>query len=365
MNATGNTKKNRHRRVHVASGRKRLRKIFLGVHPLCWLDLEPQDLERGSPMAEHWPGRAELCRQRDEQMQAGIERLVRGAGADEGIFILPTRRKGADWLIELARECLGPRCIVARCEGGMEQIQQVLGREFVQRLDEDRAEAAANRGPCFSEGPMSCTRQIEWDAWVNAKAWAEDLVRQLDERGYAMDPHDVEFVVFGENWVGCTASFPCGMARALGLSKSMERRFELINPDWSPILLKATIVEQNVPMPDHVRLFLWKTADEYPTWGRHIAQYWEGIHGIMDPPHTVVAEFPEGTVSEIDLFLEVGLARGLVGPKYERHGRMTMHVGCGAHTPYHSTIAMAEESLPLDAFLAALLSGQVVQNHES
>ncbi len=334
-----------------------LRKIYLCVHALCWLEITPDDLRRQDPWWEEWPGRWELARGLDVQLQRKHQQLIREAREDEGIFFLPTGFDSNNELIELAREHFGPRCVVCRLENDTEHNREVLGVDFVRGIEEDRQQAIKNRGPNLTERELY--------AWEHSKAWAIDLDKQLAERGYTYDPATVEFIAFGENWVGCVATFPIHMGRAFGLTKPMERRFDLINPDWSPMLTKATPVERGLPMPENIRLFIFKTEENVgPTWGRYVAQYWEGLHGLMDPPHVVTVEFPPDSVTECDLFgWEIGRARGTLGNQYGRegyyYGHMVMNVGCGAHTPHYATLVMAEESLPIEDFRAALLAGKV------
>ena len=42
-----------------------------------------------------------------------------------------------------------------------------------------------------------------------------------------------------------------------------------------------------------------------------------------------------------------------------RYGRIEMNVGYGEHTTHYSTVVMAEESLALEDFRAALLAAKV------
>ncbi len=343
----------------------RLRKIILCVHALCWVDVTPADLEAGGKMGsmgEHWPGRSEGCHTLDLTLQERLRQRIDSLGEDEGVFFLPTDRAAGNELIERARQHLGPRCVVCRLDSRTDRNRDVLGEAFVAGLEDDRRRAIVNRGPQLQQPWGAHTQQIEWEAWEHSKAWGIDLMRQLNDQGFTFDPAAVEFEVWGENWVGCTATYACHLGRVFGLPKPMVRRFDMINPDWSSMLLQATVVEQDLPMPENVRLFIFKTAHEGPKWGNYIAQYWEGIHGYMDRPHVVNVDFPPDKVIEVDLFgWEIGRARGSVGPKYDRYGSMRMAAGCGAHTPHHSTIAMAERGLSLEAFRAALLTGRVVE----
>ena len=335
---------------------EKLRRIYLCTHALAWGSRADElrgmdDAERESRfgMGEHWHGRLESCIRRDEELRELHSSLIRDAEPDEGFFSLESNVE----LVALAEEHFGPRCVVLRLENNLDQCCEVLGPEFVAGLEEDRRVGERNRG---GEVPEN-----EFNVWGRSKAWTIDLMQQLHERGYTFDPDDVEFMAFGENWLGCVATFPIFMGRAFGLATPIERRFDRINADWSRMLQGATAVDQNLPMAEHVRLFILKTPDTGPTYGCYVAQFWEGMRGIMDRPHVVDVEFPAETVVECDVMgSPLCHARGLVQYPYRYfHGPMTMRAGTGAHTSLYSTIAMAVPEFPLEDFRAALLAGTV------
>ncbi len=330
--------------------------MYLCTHALSWagraetvLEMDDRVRERQFGMGEHWAGRAQSCVDRDLKLRDHHYALIRNARPDEGMFILESNPE----LTARAREHFGPRCAVCRLENNLDQNCQTLGPEFVKGLEDDRRQGEQTRG---SEIPEN-----EFSAWSRSKAWAIDLNEQLHEQGHWFDPKDVEFIGFGANWLGCAATFPIQMGRAFGLAKPIERQFDWINPDWSPMLMSADAVDQNLPIPENIRLFIFKTADVGPTYGRYVAQFWEGMHSIMDRPHIVEVDFPLETVVECDVIGWPNCrARGLVEYPYRYfHGRMSMHVGVGAHTGLYSTVAMADTKLSLEDFRAALLAGTV------
>ena len=110
-------------------------------------------------------------------------------------------------------------------------------------------------------------------------------------------------------------------------------------------------------MPKQIRLFIFEAANEPPSWGGYVAQYWEGIHGIMDRPHVVEVVFPPDSVKQVNLW-GVGMGRSL-GLETMLHGRIAMGVGCGGHTPHAADLVMAEAAVSLEDFRAALLAGKV------
>ena len=332
---------------------KKLRRIYLCCHALGWLDIfRLDDAERGRRFGhvwDYWPDRAEVCHRRALQLREDYYRLIRKAQAHEGIFVLESNPE----LVELAREQFGPRCVVCRLENDLAQNCRVMGPEFEKGLEEDRRLAIQNRGCDVPDN--------EFSAWGRSKAWTIDLTEQLNEQGYTFDPATAEFIAFGANWMGCVATFPIHMGRAFGLARPIERRFDWINADWSPMLMNATVVDENLAMPENIRLFILRTANNGPTYGRYVAQYWEGMRGIMDPPHLMEVEFPPESVMECNIFGNpIWQSRALICyPHRYFYGKMTMQVGCGAHTTHYTTVAMADDKLPLEDFRAALLGAKL------
>jgi hypothetical protein len=346
----------------MAKSLKTLRRMYLCTHALSWakqadvvLDMDDSVRERRFGMGEHWPGRVRTCVERDLKLRDHHYALIRNAEPDDGMFILESNLE----LVDLAKEHFGPRCVICRLENDLQKCCDALGPDYVKGLEDDRRRGEQARGGEVPDNELS--------AWGRSKAWAIDLTEQLRDQGFTFETNDVEFLAFGENWLGCGATFPIQMGRALGLAKPIERRFDWMNPDWSPMLLGAQLVDQNLPLADNIRLFIFKTADTGPTYGRYVAQFWEGMHGIMDRPHVVKVDFPPESVVECDVLgWPLCRARGLVEYPYRYfHGQMTMRAGVGAHTGLYSTVAMAYEKLSLEDFRAALLGGTVLSTNPS
>ncbi|PKO22700.1 MAG: hypothetical protein CVU38_08070 [Chloroflexi bacterium HGW-Chloroflexi-1] len=368
----------------------KLSRIYLVVHALNWLEITPEDPRRKTQLWEQWPGRCEICHQYEFGLKEKYYRLLSVPDEAAGVFFLPSGLTGDIPLIELARKTFGNRCAVCAVEGSPERVQQAFGVDFADGLEADWRRVIENRG----RWGLS---KAEWDVWVHSKAWAIDLDRQLARAGYTYDPATVEFIALGEDWSGCAATYPIHMGRAFGLTKPIERRFDLINPDCSPVLLRATAIEQNLAMPENIRLFIFKSAER-----RLLAQYWEGMRGPFDKPHVVEVSFPPASVRLIDAFgnprgecqsYAEGLERfnrrliDVFGnprgdhqgcsealERFSRHlidvfgnprgglnqGDICVDVGCGLHTPYGADLALAEPELSLGEFRRALLAGRVV-----
>jgi hypothetical protein len=317
---------------------KHLNRIYLMTHALNWLEITPDDPRRKTARWEQWPGRCDICHRYEFGLKEKYYRLMSTPDDATGVFCLPSGLQGDIPLIARAEETFGPRCVVCRLGYDQEANVKALGPEFTRGLDEDRQRARATSGSNHTQGEIA--------AWERSKAWSVDLRIQLEERGYTFDPAAVEFIAFGEDWCGCAATFPIHMGRAFGLTEPVARRFDLINPDCSPVLLQSTAIEQNLPMPRDIRLFIFRTTE-----GRLLAQYWDGFHSLLDEPHVVTVDFPPGSAGLIDVFGK---------PLGDRAcGQARMGVGCGLHTPYGADLVQAEPTLALEDFREALLAGMV------
>ena len=236
-----------------------LRKLYLSMHSLCWADCVASDPRRKTPRWEQFDGRCELAYRKDLEVEKRLHRLIRAAMPDEGFLIVPNglNNEPEKRMIALAREHFGDRCAVddGRTDEG-----------FDRGLDEDLRQTVLQRGPQW-ENPQSLPPGREFEAWRGAKRMAVALQAILLEQGYSFDPQTVEMESFGDDWMGCAATYPIQIAGAWGLAKGVDRRFDLGISDESPLFLKVEPVEQNLPMPENVRLFLFKTPDEPPTGG--------------------------------------------------------------------------------------------------
>ena len=330
-----------------------LRKVYLVVHALSWLDITRDDPRRLTREWEQFPGRCETSFRLEQALKERYERLISEAGADEAVLFLPTDFAGNRALIQFAEEALGERAVVCRLRGDAAAIRAALGDAFMREVERDGAEARR-----LNRLPRDGRADYVFGAWLRAKAWALDLRMQLEARGYAFDPVETAFVAFGEDWAGCAATYPIHMGRAWGLASPIERRFDLINPDESPMFLAARPVEQNLPMPEHIRLFILKVDD--PEGTRYVGHFWEGLRGLTDPAHTVKVRFPAGSVREVNQW-GIGLGRAVGVLNEPMPEELVMSVGSGGHTPFWSTLVMTAGGLGLEDFRAALLAGEVAQ----
>lgn len=316
---------------------KLLPHIYLVVHALNWLEIVPGDPRRATPTWEQWPGRCELCYNYEQPLRDKYFALLGQPDPQAAVFVLPSGMKGDPPLIALAERTFGDRCLVCPLGGDPASSTPVLGEEFASSLAADKARAQAARGS-LTEGEIG--------AWERSKAWAWWFRQELAKRGYGFDPETVRITALGEDWCGCAATYPIHMGAALGLKHPITRRFDLMNPDCSRLLIEATLVEQELELPGGIRALIVQARN-----GRYVAQCYEGKHGLWDRPHTITVPFPAASVRRVD-------GQGRFRDEHRR-GKLILSVGCGGHTPWGAEMVMAEPTLSLAEFRGALLAAEV------
>lgn len=318
---------------------KLLPHIYLVIHALNWLEIVPGDARRETATWEQWPGRCEICYAYEQPLKEKYHALLGRPDDSSAVFIMPSGMAGDPPLIALAERTFGERCLVCPLGYDLGANRSALGEEFVRSADADRARALAARGS---------VTEAEIAAWERSKAWAWWFRRELEKRGYTFDPETVRITALGEDWCGCAATFPIHMSRAFSLRHPIARRFDLMNPDCSRLLLEATLVEQDVPLAHDIRGLIVRAAN-----GQYVAQFHEGQHGLWERPHTVTLRFPVACVRRVN-------AQG-APLDAEPRAEVTLGVGCGGHTPWQAHFAMAEPGVSMEQFRAAVLAAEVAE----
>lgn len=180
----------------------------------------------------------------------------------------------ADW----ARERFGSRCFVDPNANGPD-VQTLLV------ADMERA---------FNQRGRIC----EWtpyEMWTstNARRWSEGLKQELRARQLTYDPARLQVVACGQQWGGCLAKYSAFMSRYLDLTHGAEVRADL--SPYSGYPLQATFRERIV-LDRHVQMFLFETAD-----GRPMAQFFDGLRGVYEPPHVAVVPLDIATLRLVSL----------------------------------------------------------------
>lgn len=328
-------------------GLKMLDRIYLSCHASPWISEPADDPDHKS--WETWPGRTAQIRPQDYEIRRRFYELMKNAGPDDGLFIVPSypsasRPATEVELIDLGKKYFGDRCVVT--SEVLPPRDQIGGDEFSAAVERDEVVAAR---AAKSQGVEDEAFRHEFEAWVRAKAWITHLTLQLKANGYTFDPKTVEFVCWGSDFRGCAATYPIMMGRALNLSNPIERRWDLIVHDEGKMVVDAMLVMQNVKLDDgRVRLYIARNAQ-----GRYYADFWEGIHGPMDRARQIQLIFPPDSVRLVNWHGEPTSAA--------TYGNLTVGIGCGGHTPHREQIIEATEKLSLDEFYAALVAGKIVE----
>jgi len=314
-----------------------VKRIWLVMHALNWLEVTPDSPLRKEPRWELWPGRCEACYAYEQPLKERYYALLGKPDPEAAVWIMPSGMKGDPPLIELAQKTFAKRCLVCPLGYDFTANSAVLGEEFAQGCAADRKRATELRGQ---------VEQSEIDAWERSKAWAVWFTRELRKAGYTFDPKTVQVEAIGEDWCGCAATFPIHMSRALGLKTPIWRRFDLMNPDCSSLLLKSTLVAQNLNLPGDIKLLIVKTPE-----GRFVGQFHEGAHGLWEWPHKVTVTFKRPAARRV----------GTGGEAFQDAPQQTVEVtvGCGGHTPHQAQLLMSEPGVSLKEFKSALLAGEV------
>lgn len=329
-----------------AAAPKVIRRIYLSCHASPWIS-EPAN-DPNHTAWETWPGRNEQIRPQDFEIRRRFYELMKNAGPDEALFIIPSypaagRPATEVELISEGKRLFGDRCLVT--SEGLPSPEALGGASFAAGLEQDKKLAQAARAKSVDDAGF----QHEFEAWVRAKSWITDLTRQLRANGYDFDPATVEFVCWGSDFRGCAATYPIMMGRALNLAHPIERRWDMIVHDEGTMVVSSTLVMQNVKVDDNARLFIFKNQQ-----GRYCADFWEGTHGPMDRARQITLKFPPDSVRLVNWH---GDSIGAT----ETDGTVTVGIGCGGHTPHRETIIEANDNLSLDDFYAALVSGKITE----
>lgn len=316
--------------------------IYLSVHGFSWVGMTPDDPRRQEPGWEQWPGRCDLVHPLGFEYRLRIYQTIRHASPDSGLLVIPTGSPANESMIEYARRYFHDRLAVCEFGYNRERFLRELGEEFRSQLERERTAAEAMR----LHGVSDAAFDNEFLAWERSRVWAADLKRKLEASGYTFDPETVRMICWGGDWRGCAATYPIQMARAWGLSRPIERRWDLIIHDTGPLDITADLVIGNVELPKNIRLFVYRSQE-----GLYCAEYWDGIHSPLDRPKAVEVSFPAASVRLVDV-------HGRARTDFIAH--VTANAGTGGHTPHRPDILQADSALPLDDFYSALTSGSVI-----
>ncbi|GDY21179.1 hypothetical protein LBMAG56_25250 [Verrucomicrobiota bacterium] len=235
--------------------------------------------------------------------------------------------------VELAKQLFGPRCIVDPDDKS----------PATKALLADDLTASFNQRGMISEW-------TPYEMWTstNARRWTEGLKAELRRRHLTYDPARLRLVALGQQWGGCLAKYSAFMGRYLGNTRPAE-----IRPDLSPYAgypLKA-IFRQSFTLDRHVQLFLFETAD-----GRPMAQFFDGLRGVFEPPHVALVPLASAQVDLISVPPNATQqAQPVANPIATE--KIMVDVGDGCRPVLTTVIG---KNLTYDAFRAALTNSAIV-----
>jgi hypothetical protein len=264
-------------------------------------------------------------------------KVISAKARDEGTVVCIVQGgKGDKELVDTAKRHFGDRCVVDPSDNSDETL--ILLARDLERTFRGRG----NHG--------------EWnhyELWSSnsARRWTEGFKKRLAQNGYAYDPKTVTMETFG-NWTGCHHKYSNFMAKYMGLTKPA-----VIHAEPSLSTLKGfphKVVEylECIPMDRHVVLVLFRREDGCP-----MAQYWDGLRAVWEPPHTAtVTDYPKRvelyTLPTNSLIPVSGATRKL------RHG-FVADVGDGTHSAYTTIVGQLNKDADIREFRDALAGATI------
>lgn len=252
----------------------------------------------------------------NEPVERNWIRAVEKAGEDPAHAVCVIQGGGGDAaLVDAGREHLGERCIVDPHDDS--DATRLL-------LAEDMERAFSGRG---SHGEWNL-----YELWSsnNARRWAEGLKREMEERGLGFDPDAVEVETFG-NWTGCHHKYTNFLARYLDLPHPAVIHAETGLCSLKDFPMPAREFVECAALERGVLLFLFRREDGAP-----MAQFWDGLRGVWEPPHTARVEMDPGSVDLFTLSPNAFIAPRGASRKVE--GGFVADVGDGAHPAFTTVV---------------------------
>jgi len=306
----------------AAAKKKEIERIFLFIHPPSTLSY--RELLKPNPTVEE-----------------NFKKVVAEKGPDEKNFACILQGgKGDKPLVEAACRHFGDRCIVDPNDNSDETL--ILLARDLERTFRGRG----NHG--------------EWnhyELWSsnNARRWTEGFKKRLAEKGYTYDPKRASMETFG-NWTGCHHKYSNFMARYLELSAPavIHAETHLSTLKGFPMAVKEFV--ECIPLDRHVLLLMFRREDGWP-----MAQYWDGLRAIWEPPHTATVTMNPRRV-EIFTFSTNALIP-VSGETRTLPDGFIADVGDGCHAAYTTIVGRGKGPAFYKEFRTALAGATIGPRH--
>lgn len=304
----------------------KVRKLLLFIHAPAKLPAR-ELLKINAPVQQAW------CR------------ILEQAGPEQGTIACIIQGGGSDTsLVDTGREHLGYRCIVD---------PEDQGTETLLLLAEDMKRGYRNRGTHGEWG--------HYELWSssNARHWAEGLKREMRDRSLEFDPRHVSVETFG-NWTGCHHKYSNYLACYLGLGKPALVHAELELCTLKDFPFPPQQYLEHASMDRGVQLFLFAREDGCP-----MAQFWDGLRPVWEPPHTAEIDVDP---DRVDLFtLSPNAFIQPEGRSAKLSDRVIADVGDGAHPAFTTLVGgrMARAgAVSVDEFAEAVKGARIAPRQD-
>jgi hypothetical protein len=241
-------------------------KISFLIHPVCW-DLALN--EAGDPSSSYvslissirggaWYDDEEFLEilQWEREVNEKQKEYIRRMESHELLIIYPIGQRPAMLELErLAKEWLGPRCIIVRSPGPTTtDYRELLPSDVKSEITDELLETLRANGEQWSAAGI--------EVMFYHRMLAMEIEEKLQESNLKFDPETVELIAFGEGFEQCAMTWKAMLPYYLRLRRPIENDFEL-SVSGMPLLRTATFKER-VALSGDVRLFLWELADGRP-----------------------------------------------------------------------------------------------------
>lgn len=257
--------------------------------------------------------------------------------ADESTAVcIVQSSKGDKPLVDVAKKHFGDRCFVDPSDKSARTMVLVAG---------DMNRAFGKRG-----------NHGEWNVYElwssnNARYWVEGLKQQFSKRGFAYDPATLTMETFG-SWSGCHHKYSNFMAAYLGMTRPAVLHGEPELCTLKDFPMDASEFVESVVLDRHVLMTLFRRSDGLP-----MAQFWDGLRPVYEPPHTATIDIPPGDV-ELFLFSPNSLIPA-VGDSWKLTHGVVADVGDGCRPAFTTIVGRHQGDEKFQAFRHAMLHATI------
>jgi hypothetical protein len=196
----------------------------------------------------------------------------------------------------------------------------------------------------------------EWNPYEiwssnNARRWVEGFKRRLAGKGYTYDPASVTMETFG-NWSGCHHKYSNFMAVYLGMKAPAHIHAETELCSLKSVPMPAHEFVELKAMERHVWLALFRREDGIP-----MAQFWDGLRPVWEPPHTAHVTMDP---NKVDLFtFSPNSLIPVHGLSKKLKGGFIADVGDGTHPAFTTVVARSNKDSDFEELRAALMHAEI------